>query len=213
MADAEYTVTEEIVHAVSHGIGALLSMAGLVVLVVKAAGEGDPWRVVSAAVYGSSLAILYLGSTLYHALRMPGPKEVFRTLDHSSVFILIAGTYTPFTLVTLRGPWGWTLFGLAWGLCLTGILFKVKFGNRFAFFFGLLYVVMGWMSLLALEPLVSALAPAGFRLLLGGGLVYTLGVIFYSIDRIPWNHAIWHVLVMMGSFLHYMAVLFYVIPT
>lgn len=212
MADTEYSVAEEIVHAVTHGIGALLSLAGLVVLVIDAAAGNDPWRIVSAAVYGSSLVILYLGSTLYHALRMPGLKEVFRVLDHSSIFVLIAGTYTPFTLVTLRGPWGWTFFGLAWGLCLAGISLKTILGKRFGFLFGLLYLAMGWMSLLALKPLVSNLAPAGFGLLLGGGLVYSLGVIFYSIDRIPWNHAIWHVLVMAGSILHYTAILFYVIP-
>ncbi len=211
--ERKYSVAEEIANAITHGIGALLSIVGLVVLVVAAASYGDPRRVVSAAVYGTSLVILYLSSTLYHSLPNSRAKHIFKILDHSSVFVLIVGTYVPITLVSLRGGWGWTLFGMVSAIGVFGIVLKVRLGDSRGFIFGLIYLAMGWLVVIALKPLIAALDPAGFRLIVYGGLAYTAGVIVYSIDRILWNHVLWHIFVLTGSVLHYFAILFYVVGT
>ena len=200
---------EEIANSITHGIGAALSIAALVLLVVFAALQGDAWRVVGFSIFGSSLFILYLTSTLYHSFTNPRVKRIFRVLDHSMVFILIAGSYTPITLTVLRGPWGWTLFGLIWGLAIFGIVMKIAFFDRFNALSVVLYILMGWLVVIALKPLLLA-APLGLMIWMGiGGLSYTLGVIFYAWERLPFNHAIWHLFVLGGSISHFFGMLFH----
>lgn len=207
-----YTLTEEIANSVTHGIGAGLSIAALSILVTFAGLFGDAWRVVSFSIYGATLILLYLASTFYHSFQSPRLKEIFRVLDHSAIFLLIAGTYTPFTLVNLRGVWGWTLFGLIWGLAIFGILLEVFFMDRFKALTMVTYVGMGWMVIIAFKPLLSAVPVGGMVWLCVGGLTYTLGVIFYLWDRVPFNHAIWHLFVLGGSVCHFFCMLFYVLP-
>jgi hemolysin III len=205
-------VKEELANTITHAIGVGLSIAGLILLVVRAAMGGDVWQVVSFSIYGASLILLYLASTLYHAFRSPRVKEIFRVMDHSAIYLLIAGTYTPFLLVTLRGPWGWSLFGIIWGLALAGITFKIIFGPKYEMVSTIFYLLMGWVVIIAIKPLLAVLPTAGFFWLLGGGLAYSLGVIFFIWEKLPFNHAIWHGFVMTGSFLHFFAVLFYLSP-
>ena len=200
---------EEIANSITHGIGAALSIAALVLLVVFAALRGDAWRVVGFSIFGSSLFILYLTSTLYHSFTNQRVKRIFRVLDHSMIFILIAGSYTPITLTVLRGPWGWTLFGLIWGLAIFGIVMKIAFFDRFNALSVVLYILMGWLVVIALKPLLSA-APLGLMIWMGiGGLSYTLGVIFYAWERLPFNHAVWHLFVLGGSISHFFGMLFH----
>lgn len=201
-----YTVGEEIVNGVTHGIGALLSIAGLVVLVVLAALYGTVWHVVSFAIYGSSLIVLYLASTLYHSIQIPRLRPFLRILDHSAIFVLIAGTYTPFLLVSLRGPWGWSLLGVVWGIAVLGIFFKVFFIGKLEVLSTIAYVLMGWMCMLAFKQLMNAMPSYGLTWLVAGGVTYTLGVLFYAIKKIPYNHAIWHLFVLGGSVCHFFAV-------
>ena len=203
---------EELAHAITHGVGAVLSMAGLAVLVVFASLRGDAWHVVAASIYGASLLTLYLCSTFYHALPPSRAKQVFQTLDHGAIYILIAGTYTPFTLVTLRGGWGWSLFGVIWGLAVLGVIQEVVLKRRIRWVSLLLYLGMGWLIMVAVRPLVGALDTGGLILLSAGGLFYTLGTVFYMAHRIPYHHAIWHLFVLAGSICHFFAVLRYVIP-
>lgn len=201
---------EEIANSITHGIGAALSVAALVLLVVFAALRGDVWRIVSFSIYGSSLIILYLTSTLYHSFTNPKVKRLFRVLDHSMIFILIAGSYTPITLTILRGPWGWTLFGLIWGLAIFGIIMKIAFFDRFDALSVVLYILMGWLVVIALKPLLAA-APQGLMMWMGiGGLSYSLGVIFYAWNRLPYNHAIWHLFVLGGSISHFFGMLLHI---
>lgn len=207
-----YSLGEEIANSVTHGIGAGLSVAALSILVTFASLNGDAWRVVSFSIYGSTLILLYIASTFYHGLPFPRAKIILQVLDHSAIFLLIAGTYTPFTLVTLRGAWGWTLFGLVWGLAICGILLKVFFINRFRILSVCLYIGMGWIMLIALKPLLSAVPVGGIVWLGIGGLAYTFGVIFYVLKQIPFNHAIWHLFVLAGSVCHFFSILFYVLP-
>ena len=207
-----YSVGEEIANSVTHGIGAGLSIAALSILVTFAGLFGDAWRVVSFSIYGATLILLYLASTFYHSFQAPRVKKFFRVLDHSAIFLLIAGTYTPFTLVNLRGGWGWTLFGLIWGSAICGILLEIFFIDRFKTLSMAIYIAMGWLVILAFKPLLSAV-PAGGMIWLGvGGLIYTLGVVFYLWERIPFNHAIWHLFVLGGSVCHFFCILFYVLP-
>ena len=206
------TVGEEIANGVSHGIGVVLSIAGLGVLVTSAALRGGVWHVATSAVFGTTLILLYLASTIYHSVPIVSAKRVLRVLDHSAIYLLIAGTYTPFTLVTLRGPWGWTLFTLVWVSAVAGIVFKSVAIGRARILSVVLYVVMGWCVLLALRPLLAALAPGGVALLFGGGVAYTLGLVFYGRHSLRYHHFLWHLFVLLGSVLHYFAVLFYVIP-
>lgn len=210
--DSIYSLGEEIAHGVTHGLGALLAIAGLAVLAARASVYGDVWQVVSVSIFGASLVLMYTASTLFHSIPLPDTKRVFRVLDHCLIYVLIAGTYTPFTLVTLRGPWGWSLFGTIWGLALVGIVFKIFTTGRFEKLSLAVYLVMGWCVLAVVKPLMAALPAGGLWLLLAGGLSYSLGTVFYRWESLRYHHAIWHVFVLAGSVLHYFAVLFYVIP-
>jgi hemolysin III len=207
-----YSIAEEVTHAITHGVGIVLSIAALTILVAFAAVRGDAWHIVSCAIYGSTLVVLYTASTLYHALPAPRAKGIFRTLDHAAIYLLIAGTYTPFTLVNLRGGWGWSLFGVVWGLAICGVLLEAVAKPRVRILSLVLYICIGWMAAIAVKPLFEAVDTGGLVLLLLGGIAYTGGVVFYGWRRLPYNHAIWHVFVLAGSVLHYFAVLFHVIP-
>jgi len=211
-AEASYSLAEEIANAVTHGVGAALAITGLVIMSWLAAAHGNAWHVTSCAIFGATLVLLYTASTLYHSLPQPRAKAVFKVIDHSAIFLLIAGTYTPFTLVNLRGPWGWSLFGAVWGMALLGIIFQTTLLRSWTIIPLALYIAMGWVVVLALRPLLHNLAAGGFVLLLLGGLAYTGGSIFYVWKQLRFNHAIWHLFVLLGSVLHFFAVLFYVIP-
>jgi hemolysin III len=208
-----YTVGEEFAHAVTHGLGLVLSLGGLAVLVVMASLRGDTSHVVGSAVFGVTLVLLYAASTLYHGIQNPPAKAVLRRIDHSAVFLLIAGTYTPFTLVTLRGSVGWTLLALVWGLAILGVALHVAVPRRATWFSVPLALAMGWLVVIAFEPLVRSVHPDGLLLMVAGGLAYTLGVVFYGWRRLPYNHAVWHVCVLAGSACHFSCVLAYVIPS
>ena len=203
---------EEIANSITHGIGLVLSLAGLVVLIILALLHGNTWHIVSCSVYGGTLVILYLASTLYHSIQSPQVKHLFRVIDHIAIYLLIAGTYTPFTLVNLRGSWGWTLFGLVWGLALFGILFKLLFANRHRTSPVVVYLLMGWLAVIAIKPILVLIPIGGLLWILAGGVAYTIGVLFFAWDRLPFNHTIWHLFVLAGSICHYFAVMFYVLP-
>jgi hemolysin III len=207
-----YTPGEEIAHAVIHGLGVVLAIAGLTVLVAYATRYGDSWHIVSAAIFGSTLVLMYTASTLYHSIPLPRARKVLRIIDHAMIYLLIAGSYTPFTLVTLNGAWGWILFGITWGLALAGVVFKVFATGRFQKLSLTIYLGMGWCVIVAIRPLIETLATGGLVLLFIGGLCYTGGVVFYVRERMRYHHAIWHAFVLAGSAFHYFAVLFYVIP-
>ena len=212
MTIARYSIGEEIANAVTHGVGALLSIAGLAVLVSYAALYGDAWHVVSTSIFGATLVLLYAASTVYHSVWHLQTKKILQRLDHSAIFLLIAGTYTPFALVNMRGPWGWTLFGAVWFLVLLGIalqLFPRRRNERLSL---ILYLGMGWMAVAAIKPFVAGVETGGLILLLIGGLFYSLGVIFYVWRQLSYHHAIWHGFVLAGSTFHFFAVLFYVVP-
>jgi hemolysin III len=203
---------EELANVVTHGFGLLLSIAGAITLIAVSILHGTVWQIVSCTVYGVTLVLLYLSSTLYHAVSTPRLKRSFRLFDHSAVYLLIAGTYTPFTLVNLRGGWGWTLFGVVWGLTLAGIAFKYVALGRFPVLSTVIYALMGWLVVLGIKPVLTFVPMRGFLWLLGGGLFYTVGVFFFASKRIPYSHAIWHVFALCGSVCHYWAVFFYVLP-
>lgn len=210
--DTAYHFLEELLNSLSHGIGAALSIAGMAVLVVLAAGMGDPWKVVSFAIFGTSLVLLYLSSTLYHSVRHPPLKRLYKTLDHCAIYLLIAGSYTPFLLVNMRGPVGWTIFAVVWGLALGGIALKLIYGHRLKALRVVIYLGMGWLILVAADDLAAALNDRALTLIVAGGIVYTLGVVFYLGDRIPFNHALWHLFVVGGSVCHFYAVYYGVLP-
>jgi hemolysin III len=198
-------------NSISHLIGAAAALAGLVVLVVAASRQGDPWKIVSFSIYGATLLLLYTSSALYHTLRGKA-KDVFRKLDHQAIYLLIAGTYTPFTLVTLRGAWGWSLFGVIWGLAVLGIVVDSLPQKGLRILPVVIYLLMGWLVLMALKPLLQALPSTGFVWLLVGGLFYTGGIVFYALDeKVRHFHGIWHLFVLLGSISHYLTVLFYVV--
>ncbi len=203
---------EAIANSVTHGLGALCSIAGLVALVWIAVLHGGPRQIVSVTVYGTTLCLLYLCSTLYHAIPVPRARRVLRVLDHASIYLLIAGSYTPFTLLLLRGTWGWTLFGLVWGIAVIGVVFKAFATGRFGILSGCLYIAMGWLIVIAVKPLLAVLPLYGFLWLMAGGLFYTGGMAFYAKDRIPYFHMIWHLFVLAGSICHYIAIVKYVVP-
>ncbi|MEW6716551.1 MAG: hemolysin III family protein [Chloroflexota bacterium] len=207
-----YTLGEEIVHSITHGIGAGLSIAGLVVLVVLAARRGDVYQIVSFSIYGAMLILLYLASTLYHGFQHPQAKQVFQIIDHASIYLLIAGTYTPFLLVGIRGVLGWTLLAIIWGLAVIGVGFKALAIHRFEKLSVLAYILMGWLCVVMLKELLSNIPIGGLIWLAVGGVVYTVGVIFYALRKIPYMHAIWHLFVLGGSICHYFAVLLYLAP-
>jgi len=205
---ARYSFGEEVANSVTHGVGWLLSVCGLAVLVTFAAITGGALRVVSCAVFGATLVLLYAASTLYHALPSERAKQIFRVLDHSSIFLFIAGTYTPLSLVAIGGPWGWSLFGSIWFLALVGVLLNTVAHGRWRWLSITLYVSMGWLVVIAIRPLVVAVSTGVLVLIVTGGLAYTLGLAFYGWRRLPYGHAVWHLFVLAGSVLHYMAVVF-----
>lgn len=206
-----YSPGEEIAHSLTHGIGLLLGLAALVLLVIVSSRSGSTLHVVAASVYGSTLVLLYAASTLYHALPRGRTKRVFSIFDHSAIFLLIAGTYTPVALLTLRGIWGWSLFGAIWVCAILGIVIEAVWQGRVRRPQLVLYLVMGWGTLVAIKPLVGSLERGGLLLLLGGGLSYTGGVVFYVWRGFRYHHAVWHVFVLTGSILHVFAVLLYVL--
>ena len=206
-----YSLAEEIANSITHGLGALLSVAALTVLVTLAAQQLDVWRVVSFSIYGATMILLFLSSTLYHSFQNPGVRKVFKTMDHCSIYLLIAGTYTPFLLVTMRGVLGWVLFGIIWGLALVGIVIKVALGPGYKKFSVVTYLVMGWLVLFASKELFENLAMGGIYWLVAGGVIYTVGVVFYLWKQLPFNHAIWHLFVLAASMCHFFAMLFYVL--
>ncbi len=206
--------SEELANSLTHGLGLTLSIAGFLVLVVLAAMRGSAWRIVSCAVYGITLVLLYTASTLYHSLHSRRLRRILRVCDHSAIYLLIAGTYTPFLLVNLRGSWGWSLFGLIWSLAMAGILFKVWFVEHLAIASTAVYLLMGWLVLVAMKPMLLAVPLSGILWLVAGGVMYSVGVVFFAWRKFPYNHAIWHGFVLAGSTCHYFAVLCAVIlPT
>jgi hemolysin III len=207
-----YSFGDELASSVIHGIGIVLSIAGLAVLVAFAALHGNALAVVACAVFGSSLVLLYTASTLYHSISVAAAKPTLRALDHIAIYVLIAGTYTPFTLIALPGPWGWSLFAAVWTLAVAGSALELGLLGRHHKLAVLLYIGMGWIGMIAFGPLSAHLQAGGIWLLLGGGAAYTLGVPFYLWRKLPYHHALWHVFVLAGSTLHFLAVLLYVIP-
>lgn len=205
----------EILNSITHGIGVLLSIAGLVLLVVFASiRQPDAWKIVSFSVYGFSLILLFTASTLYHSFQNKRIKEYLNIFDHASIFILIAGTYTPFTLVSMRGPWGWSIFGVIWGLAIAGVVFKLFFyTHRMRFIGSMIYLAMGWIILIAIKPLLQSVPTGGLLWLLAGGLFYSFGIIFYlRTKKNRYNHVIWHLFVLAGAISHFFSIFFYVLP-
>lgn len=207
-----YLPVEELAHALSHGIGAVASIVALVVMVALAAVHGGVLHVVAVSIYGASLILLYTASTLYHSIPHPRARKALHTFDHAAIYILIAGSYTPFALITLEGPTGWWLFAIIWSLAAAGVVFKLFFTGRFDRVSVGLYLAMGWLVVLFGRPVLESLPLGGIILLAAGGLAYSLGAIFYLWRSLPFNHTVWHVFVLAGSVLQFLAVLFYVVP-
>ncbi len=206
-----YTPQEEKLNIVTHGFGLGLSIIATVLLLVKAIDSDSIWQVISSAIYGLSLITLYLASTLYHASTQPDKRRKLNIFDHASIFVLIAGTYTPFLLVTLRGPWGWSLFGVIWGIALAGIIFKIFYTGRFNKASTIAYILMGLIILIAIKPLIENLSLDGLYWLIAGGVSYIIGAIFYLQKNMSYHHPVFHVFVLVGSFCHFWAVYFYVL--
>jgi hemolysin III len=207
-----YSPIEEKINIGSHATGLLLSIVAVVLLVIRASHYGDAWHIVSVSIFGASLIALYAASTTYHSATRPEMRARLRVMDHASIYILIAGTYTPFTLVTLKGPVGWVIFAVSWGLAISGIILKLFFTGRFNRVSTLMYVFMGWIIIFAVKPLFASFPTEGIYWLIAGGLAYTVGAIVYSIDKFPLNHAIFHLFVLAGSLCHFVAVYFYLLP-
>lgn len=208
----KYSLAEEIFHALSHGTGVLLSIAGLSWMLYVSIETEDPWRIVASIVYGASLISLFLASTVYHAMYASKHRPLFKLLDHCAIYLLIAGTYTPFMLVAIRTATGWWLFGAIWTLATAGILTKLWFRHRFPKLALAGYLLMGWLVVIAAPQIAAAVGPDGMVWLVAGGLSYTVGAIFYAYDRLVFNHAIWHVFVLVGGICHFLAVIWYVLP-
>lgn len=208
-----YSPQEQLANRITHGVAALVSVPALVVLLKTAARTGDPYRVASSAVFAGSLCVLYAISTLYHSVRGQQVRYVFRILDHTVIYLVIAASYTPFTLVSLRDRHGWLMFSVVWTLAVAGMVFKSLMPHRLRLLAPFLYIGLGWIIVADLDGLLTAVPAAGVAWLVAGGLFYTVGVIFYAVRQIPYHHAIWHLFVMAGSFCHYLAVLWYVLPT
>jgi hemolysin III len=209
---AAYSLGEEIANAITHGLGALLSIVALIALVSIAAVWGTGWHLASAIVYGTTMFLLYMASTLYHAITHPKARHVFKIIDHAGIYLLIAGTYTPFTLVTIRNEGGWYLFAVVWTLALIGIAAEAFWVYRPKWLSAVVYLAMGWLALAMVRPLLQSLEPGGVWLLVAGGLAYTLGTVFYVLKRVRYMHAVWHLWVLAGTVLHFLAVMFYVFP-
>lgn len=202
---------EELVNSCTHGVGLGLSIAGFVVLLILAARYGTAWHVAGCVVYGSTLVCLYLASTLYHGVPLSRLKHILKIFDHSAIYLLIAGTYTPFLLVNLRGAWGWSLLGIVWGCAVAGITLKFWLIDHCKIISTVLYLAMGWLVLVAAKPLVAHVSASGLRWLLAGGVTYTVGIVFYATRRVPYSHAVWHLFVIAGSVCHYLAVIYAVV--
>ncbi|MBW1867308.1 MAG: hemolysin III family protein [Deltaproteobacteria bacterium] len=207
-----YSPIEESINIISHAIGLMLSIVALVFLVRHASLYGNVWHVVSFSIFGASLISLYAASTFYHSAKKPELRRRLRIIDHATIYVLIAGTYTPFTLVTLNGSTGWVIFGVSWGLAFTGIILKLFFTGKYNLISTLMYVFMGWIIVFAIKPLIENLSSDGLFWLVAGGMAYTTGAILYSIKKIKFNHAIFHLFVLIGSFCHFVAVYFYILP-
>jgi hemolysin III len=208
----EATPAEELINSLTHGFGLVLSVIGLLVLVAFAVMRGNAWHIFSCTIFGTTLVLLYLASTLYHGVSSPRLKQMFRIMDHCCIYLLIAGTYTPFTLVILRNNWGWALCGIVWGLALTGILYRLLSRQQLQIVMTISYLLLGWMAVVAIKPLLLLAPVAAVVWIMAGGACYTIGVVFFSLEKIRYHHAIWHVFVLGGSLCHYLAVLFYVLP-
>ncbi|MDX8381771.1 MAG: hemolysin III family protein [Ghiorsea sp.] len=207
-----YSPLEESINIYSHVLGIILGAVGLIFLTLRAIHYGNAWHITSAIIFGISLIVLYTASSLYHAAKDPIIRSRLRIFDHASIYVIIAGTYTPFVLITLHGTVGWIIFGVTWGMALVGIILKLFFTGRFRILSTSMYVLMGWIIVFAINPLIDNLSAEGMQLLIAGGLSYTFGAVLYSIKAIPFNHAIFHVLVLVGTICHYFAVYFYVLP-
>jgi hemolysin III len=206
-----YRLGDILANSITHGVGAALAIAGAVYLIVVST-RGSAWVVASCSIFAGTLVLVYICSTLYHSLVRTRARHVFHVLDHGAIYLLIAGTYTPFTLVSLRGAVGWTLFGIVWSLAIAGVIFKSFAVGRFAVASAVVYLFQGWVVIFAVRPLMHAISPQGLMWLGAGGLAYTFGVVFFAMDRIPYFHAAWHLFVLAGSVAHYIAILFYVVP-
>jgi hemolysin III len=207
-----YSPFEEKLNILSHAAGLLLSIVAVALMVMRASHYGNAWHIVSVSIFGAGLIALYAASTAYHSATRPELRARLRVIDHATIYILIAGTYTPFTLITLKGPVGWVIFAVSWGLAISGIILKLFFTGRFNLLSTLMYVFMGWIIIFAVKPLIANFPTEGIYWLIAGGLAYTFGAIVYSIKKIPLNHAIFHMFVLAGSICHFVAVYFYLLP-
>jgi hemolysin III len=210
---SQYSFIEEFFNSITHGVGIIISISALIIMVFFSSRYGNTIHIVSSSIFGIALVLLYTASTLYHSFQKPRIKHTFKIIDHSCIYILIAGTYTPFMLVTLHGTLGWTIFSVVWSLTILGILFKVFFINRFKIISTIAYILMGWLIIFAIKPLYQALPGNAIAWIVSGGLIYTLGTIFYAWEKLPFNHAIWHSFVLAGSICHFFAIMFYVVPS
>ena len=208
----QYSAAEELANSITHGIGVILAIAALGILIAFSGIYGNAWHIVSVSIYGTTLVLLYTASTLYHSIQNPQAKNMLQVLDHAALYLLIAGTYTPFMLVSLRGPWGWWLFGVIWGLAVFGVVLQLSRLRRWGALSLALYIGMGWAVVVAIKPLITSVATGGIVFLVLGGLAYTAGILFYGWKKMKYHHAIWHLFVLAGSILHFFSILFYVIP-
>ena len=211
-ANSTYSPAEELINVYSHAVGAVLSIIALALLILRSIQETGILPLVSFTIFGASLVMLYITSTVYHNCKTPQLRSRLRIFDHVSIYVLIAGTYTPFALITLQGMTGWLIFGISWGFAVTGSSLKLFFTGRFKLISTLMYIFMGWLILFVIKPLANNLVDSGMLWLVIGGISYSLGAIIYSIKRIPFNHAIFHMFVLLGSFCHFVAVYFYLLP-
>lgn len=209
--DKLQTRAEEIGNATTHAMGALLSLVAITLLIIFASHQNDVLKLISSIIFGCTLFLMYMSSTLYHSIREPTLKHFFRIVDHASIYLLIAGSYTPFMLVTLRGPWGWSMFTVVWSLAVAGVIFKLFYAHKFELLSTIIYLVMGWMSLIVVKPIYQSLPSGGLECIVAGGLCYTIGVIFYAWERLKYGHVLWHLFVLAGSIFHFFAVFFYVV--
>lgn len=208
-----YPRREEVANAITHGIGAVLSLAGLVLLIVFSSLKGTAWHVATFTIYGVSMLLLYASSTLVHSFKEGKVKDLFEFFDHSSIYIFIAGTYTPFMLVAVRGTLGWSLFGVVWGIAIFGVVFKAFFVKKFLFMSTIFYLIMGWLIVIAWGPLTAAVPFEGIVLLITGGILYSLGTVFYVWRAFPYHHAVWHLFVLAASITHFFAIILYLLPS
>ncbi|NMF00788.1 PAQR family membrane homeostasis protein TrhA [Aneurinibacillus aneurinilyticus] len=207
-----FTKKEEVANAIIHGIGAVLSVIALITLIIAASESGTAWHVTSFTIYGVTMLLLYVSSTLVHSFPQGRVKDIFEICDHASIYLFIAGTYTPFLFLVVKGALGWTLFGIVWGMALVGVVFKLFFTKKFLYLSTMLYIIMGWLIVFAWKPLVMSLAPGGLVLLVIGGVLYTVGAVFYVWRMFPFHHAVWHVFVLAGTVVHFFGVFYYLLP-